>query len=72
MSSRSGLPIGRFVTPSIYRSTLQTSIDAENAAVSVRRIPFHAIRSGPTTARPALVASAGNGGTSRSANFETS
>jgi hypothetical protein len=32
MSSRSGLPIRRFVTPSIYRRTLQTAVDAENRA----------------------------------------
>ena len=57
MSSRSGLPIGRFVTPSIDRSTLQTSVNAENTAASAWRIPFHAIRSRPTTpARPAVIA----------------
>jgi hypothetical protein len=47
MSWRSGLPIRRFVTPLVYRRTLQTSVDAENTAASAWRIPFHAIRSGP-------------------------
>ena len=42
MSSRSGLRIRRFVTPSVHESTPQASVRAENTAVSAWKIPFHA------------------------------
>ena len=48
MSSRSGLPNRRFVTPSVYETTsAEPSFNAESSAVRAPRIPFYAIRFGP-------------------------
>jgi hypothetical protein len=54
MSSRSGPPIRRFVTPSIYKSTRQTSVNADEHSRKRMEDPVsrHRVRTHDGTARP--------------------